>query len=83
MEINAWISGCKCRIFPWGDGKTYYVNVQYFPSGSSVYKPAWEKTVYVTKNDAGREVLMDYLDSFIEYICGLKINDDKKIVITF
>lgn len=82
MEIDTWVRNCKCRGFPWIDGKTYYLNVQYFTSGSSVYKPTWEKSVYITLNEKVETILREYLDSFISYICSIKA-EEKTIYIAF
>lgn len=36
MDFEKWVSGYKVRVFPWIDGETFYVNVQYFASGQSI-----------------------------------------------
>jgi hypothetical protein len=82
LEIDTWVRGFKCRGFPWIDGKTYYLNIQYFPPGASIYKFAWEKSVYITLNEQVETILREYLDSFVMYICNLKAKE-KIIYITF
>jgi hypothetical protein len=82
-EIDTWINGCKVRGFPWIDGKYYYLNVQYFMAGSSIHKPVWEKTVYITINEQCERIIHNYLHSLITHICSMDIPKDGKAVLTF
>ena len=84
MEINTWINGCKVRGFDWIDGKRYYLNVQYFFPGSSIEKPpVWDKTIYITKDEKGMEVVRNYLSSLVNFICGLDMEPGREVTLTF
>lgn len=83
MRIDEWINGCKVEGFPWVDGKYYYLNVRYFKPGSSIHNPAWDKSVYITRNEKCDKMLREYLDSIVNYICITNIPKDKKAVWTF
>ena len=84
MEINTWINGCKVRGFKWIDGKRYYINVQYFEHGSSIEKPPmWDKSVYITMNDKGMNVVRNFLSSLVNYISRLNIESGQEFTITF
>ena len=39
MDFEKWIGSFKVRVFPWIDGKTFYVNVQCFTPGQSIERP--------------------------------------------
>jgi hypothetical protein len=83
MEIDGWFSGYKVRSFPWIDGKTIYFNVQCFAPGQSLSQPpAWNKTVYVTDNEAGRRIVHDFTASLAEHVAGLEIKPGTKIILT-
>lgn len=83
MEINRWIGGYKVRSFPWIDGKTIYFNVQCFAPGQSLSQPpAWDKTVYVTDNPAGRSIVRDFTDSLAQHVAGIDIQPGMKIILT-
>jgi hypothetical protein len=82
-EIDTWINGYKVRGFPWIDRKTYYLNVQYFKPGSSIHKPVWEKTVYITINEQCERIIHNCLHSLITQICSMDILKDDKVVLTF
>ena len=46
VNIDTWIAGgYKVRAFDWIDGKSIYLNVQYFLSGSSLERPPAKKKV--------------------------------------
>lgn len=84
INIDTWVAGCKVRIFPWIDGKHYYVNVQYYAPGASLSKPPdFDKTVYVTANSIGQRVLKSCLNTLVEYISRMHIADGRKYVLTF
>ena len=84
MEINTWINGCNVRGFKWIDGKRYYINVQYFQSGSSVERsPVWDKSVYITMNEKGINGIKNFLSSLVNYISRLNIESGKEFTITF
>lgn len=83
IEIDRWIDGYKVRAFKWIDNKSIYINVQYFKSGSSIESPVWDKTAYITINNNGINVVSNYLSSLVNYISGLKIEKEQKIILTF
>lgn len=84
MEIDKWISGYKVRSFPWIDGKTIYLNVQYFEAGQSIEQPpVWDKTIYITNDKAGQMMLNYSLDSLVNFVANMIIpKEAAKIVIT-
>lgn len=84
MEIDGWFGEYKVRSFPWIDGKLIYFNVQYYAPGQSISQPpVFDKTVYVTDNDAGRRMVHDFTDSLAHHIAGMKIPPNAaKIVLT-
>ena len=84
MEIDNWISGYKVRSFPWVDGKTIYFNVQYFACGQSIEQlPVWDKTVYITDNEAGQRLIHDFIDSLVNYVARMQIpKNAAKVVLT-
>lgn len=84
MVRDMWIDGCKVDISPWLDGKRIYVNVQYYVPGQSIHQsPAWDKTVYVTDNAAGRMVVSDYAHSLVRHIANMQISEDTEVALTF
>jgi len=83
MDTDTWVSGYKVRSFPWVDGKTIYFNVQCFLPGQSLSQPpVWDKTVYITDNAAGRNMVANFAHSLTEYIANLEIPAGRKIVLT-
>lgn len=84
MNFDGWIEGYKVRTMPWVDGKTIYVNVQYFKSGQSLSQPpAWDKTVYITNDEKGRNMVQNFLSSLVVYIAEKVWTDrENKVVIT-
>lgn len=83
MEIDAWVSGYKVRSFPWIDGKTIYFNVQYYLSGQSLSQPpAWDKTVYITNDAAGRDMVENLTASLTECVANMTMPSGRKIVLT-
>ena len=83
MEIEKWIGGYKVRSFPWINGKHIYFNVQYYAPGQAISKsPVWDKTVYITENEAGRNLVNNFTDSLIEYVASMSIVDNTQVVIT-
>ena len=83
MNIDKWIGPHKVRAFPWIDGKRIYFNVQYYAPGQSIEKPpAWDKTVYITDNEAGRRLVNDFTYSLVEHIANMQIADGVEITIT-
>jgi hypothetical protein len=83
MEIDTWVDGYKVRSFPWIDGKTIYFNVQcYLPGQSLSQPPAWDKTVYITDDAAGRDMAENLTSSLTEYVARLQIADGEKVVLT-
>lgn len=83
MEIDRWIGLHKVRAFPWIDGKRIYFNVQYYRPGQSIEKPpAWDKTVYITDNAAGRNLVYNMTHSLVAYIERLKIPNTTEVTLT-
>lgn len=66
-RIDGWIAGCKVCAFDWIDGKTIYLNMEYYTPGSSLGRPpAKERTYFITKNDAAEYRLENFLHSIVE-----------------
>lgn len=83
MRIDKWIGSCKVEIFPWIDGKLIYCNVRYYKPGASVEQaPVWDKTVYITNNDAGRNFAFEFTNTLVDYIVSLLIPEGGHAVIT-
>lgn len=83
MEIDKWMNSYKIRSFNWIDGKHIYFNVQYYSSGQSIEKPpVWDKTVYITNNEAGQKLVRDFTDSLVNFVAQMKILDNIKVIIT-
>jgi hypothetical protein len=76
MRIDTWISGCKVYGFPWIDGKTFYLNVQYFASGSSINKPVWGRSVLIMQNEKGKQILREHLHTLVNKICMSDLLND-------
>lgn len=84
MEIDKWIESYKVRSFPWIDGKQIYFNLQYYAPGHSIERPPiWDKTVYITDNDAGQRVISNFIHSLVEHVAKMQIADNTKVVLTF
>jgi len=82
-EIDKWVSGCKVRSFPWIDGKRIYFNVQYYASGQSIERPpVWDKTVYITDNEAGQRLVFEFTASLVEHVIRMVITKNTEVVIT-
>lgn len=83
MNIDNWVGSYKVRSFPWIDGKRIYFNVQYYIPGQSAEKPpAWDKTIYITDNAAGRRLVNDFTHSLAEHVSKMQINDTLEITLT-
>lgn len=83
MELDKWIGSYKVRSFPWIDGKRIYFNVQYYVPGQSVEKPpVWDKTVYITDNAAGRQLVCDFTHSLVEHIASMRSVDHVEVTLT-
>lgn len=83
MDFERWVDGYKVRVFPWIDGKTIYVNVQYYAPGSSLARPpAMDKSVYVTDNEGGRNMIYNYLSTLVSYIASTDIPEGHRLQIT-
>ena len=82
MERDTWIGPYKVRIFPWIDGKRIYCNVRYYKPGKSINNPTWDKTVFVTDNEAGRNIVFNFTHSFVEHIALMKIVKGNEVNIT-
>jgi len=84
MEFDGWIGSYKVRFFPWIDDKQIYFNVRYYAPGQSIEKsPDWDKTIYITNNDAGQKVLSNFIYSLVEHVENMQITDETKVVLTF
>lgn len=83
MDIDTWVGGYKVRSFPWIDGKTIYFNVQYYQPGQSLSQPpVWGKTVYITNDVAGRDMVENLTASLTECVANMEIPVGRKIVLT-
>jgi hypothetical protein len=83
MELDKWIGAYKVRSFPWIDGKRIYFNVQYFKSGQSIDRPpVWDKTVYITDNEAGKRLVYEFTDSLVNHVAGMEIIKNTEITLT-
>lgn len=83
MEIDTWVDGCKVRSFPWIDGKKIYFNVQYFRPGQSLSQPpVWDKTVYITDDHAGRDMVANLIHTLVAYVSQLQIPEGRKVILT-
>ena len=83
MEIDTWISSCKVRIFPWIDGKRIYCNVRYFEPGASLEKPpAWDKSVYITDDEKGRNLAYNFTSTLVNNIARIVIPQGKEVTLT-
>lgn len=84
MNIDKWVGSYKVRSFPWIDGKRIYFNVQYYAPGQSIEKPpVWDKTVYITDDDAGQRVVSDFTHSLTEYVAKMQMVANTEVVLTF
>ena len=80
MDFEKWISNYHVRAFPWVDGKNIYMNVQYFRRGQSISRsPAWEKTVYIFDDEAGRKLVSCFTSSLVNAICSDRIKNNSHI----
>lgn len=83
MEIDKWVGAYKVRAFPWIDGKRIYFNVQYYSHGQSIEKPpVWDKTVYITDNTAGRNLVYNMTHSLVAYIESIKMPNNAEVTLT-
>lgn len=83
MDFDKWVGSYKVRAFPWIDGKRIYFNVQYFAPGQSLERPpAWDKTVYITDNAAGRRLVYEFTSSLTQYVANMQIKSNTEITLT-
>lgn len=83
MELDKWVGAYKVRGFQWIDGKRIYFNVQYFKPGQSIEKPpAWDKTVYITDNAAGRRLVYDLTHTLAEHVACMQIAANTEVTLT-
>lgn len=83
MKIDRWVGAYKVYACSWIDSKEIYFNVQYYASGQSLAQPPiWEKTVYITNDDAGQQLVSGFTDSLTEYVANMQVPAKAKAVIT-
>jgi N-acyl-D-aspartate/D-glutamate deacylase len=83
MDIDKWVRSYKVRVFPWIDGKRIYFNVQYYAPSQSIQKPpVWDKTIYIIDNKNGRNLVNNFLDSLVEHVAKMVIQENTEVVIT-
>ena len=83
MEFDGWVAGYKVRAFPWIDGRRIYYNVQYYAPGQSLARPpAWDKTIFITDDAAGRLLVENFKDTLTAYVAGLRIKENTETTIT-
>lgn len=62
---------------------TDYFNVQYYRPGQSLSQPpVWSKTVYITNDVAGRDMVENLAASLTEHVANMEIPVGRKIVLT-
>jgi hypothetical protein len=82
-ELDKWVSGYKVRAFQWIDGKRIYFNVQYYAPGQSIERPpAWDKTVYITDNEAGKRLVFELTASLTEHVAKMSIAENTEVTLT-
>lgn len=82
MYYEGFIDGYLVHVEEWYDD-TIYLNVRYFKAGQSIHsEPAFDKTVYITNNDKGWNMVTNYKSTLVNYVARLD-TEDKKIVLTF
>lgn len=83
MELDKWIGSYKIRSIPWIDGKRIYFNVQYYKSGQSIKRPpVWDKTIYITDNEAGRRLIYEFTDSLVNHVANMHTQENVEITLT-
>lgn len=83
MDLDRWMGPYKVRALPWVDGKRIYFNVQYYAPGQSIEKPPiWDKTVYITNDIAGQNLVCEFTHSLVEHVAGMQIYDNVEITLT-
>ena len=83
MELDKWIGSYKIRSFPWVKDNLIYFNVQYYASGQSIEQPpVWDKTVYITDNEAGQRLVYEFTDTLVNHVAQMQIADGYKVVMT-
>ena len=82
MYYEGFIDGYLVHVEEWYDN-TIYFNVRYFNSGQSIHsEPVFDKAVYITNNEKGRNMVSNYKSTLVNYVARLD-TEDKKIVLTF
>lgn len=83
INIDTWIGGYKVRAFNWIDNKRIFFNVLYYGHGRSIERdPVWDKTVYITDNEAGRNIVLNFTHSLVEHIAKMQIKKGIEVTIT-
>ena len=83
MNFEKWVDGYKVHVMDWIDGKSIYINVQYFKPGSSLSQPpAMEKTAYITDNKKGRNMVQNFLSTLVNFIASSHVAAENRMVIT-
>ena len=69
INIDSWVAGYKVRCFDWVDGKSIYMNCQYFAPGSSLSRPpAREKSVLFERTPENEDRIRNYTDSVVRAV---------------
>jgi hypothetical protein len=83
MDFEKWVGSYKVRAFPWIDGKRIYFNVRYYAPGQSLQQPPkFDKTVYITDNNAGRRLVYDFTDSLVNHIASMRLKEHVEVTLT-
>ena len=84
VRIEGWFSGCRVDCFKWFEGNKWYFNVQYFKPGSSLSRsPEIDKSVFITDNEKGRDVIFHFTASLVEMVLRLDIEKPYEVLLTF
>ena len=82
-EIDKWVGCYKIRAFSWIDGMRIYFNVQGYTPGQSIKRPpVWDKTVYITDNNAGRRLVREFTGTMIKFVESMRLPEDIEITLT-
>ena len=76
MNFDGWVEGYKVNAFDWIDGKSIYMNIQYFRPGQSLSAaPAFDKSFLIDKCD--EEKVRRFISSVVLHLAHLPVGTEK------